>query len=284
MGNKQSVVQDTKETVVKAGAIPDGRRTETHFFKSLIETANYIIFPIILLAVWQILSKSGIFTPILMPSLGTLGRTFVNSIQSGQITEDLVVSLIRVLKGYGVGIGLGILFGIVMGIYVRTEKFFSFVFNAIRQIPPLAWVPLIILWFGIGETSKIILIAKSSFFPILLNTIEGIRCLPLGYVELSKLYKINKRDLIFKMYIPSAMPFIFTGLRLGAGAAWLTVVASEIIVATSGIGYRINDARNLMQSDVVISNMVVIGITGVLMDWLLRLLEKVLPFGKYRQI
>lgn len=281
---KLNITDIDKRTVAEMKDSVDRVIIGKFFFGTFVDTTNYMAFPIILLITWQILSKSGIFTPVLMPSLGVLWRTFITGIRTGQIADDLSISLIRVIKGYGYGIGLGLILGIAMGIYIRIDKFFSAVFNAIRQIPPLAWVPLLILWFGIGETSKVILIAKGSFFPILLNTIEGIRCLPSGYLELSKLYRINKRDLILKMYIPFALPFIFTGLRLGAGAAWLSVVASEIIVSTSGIGYRINDARNLMQSDVVIINMVVIGIVGVIMDFLLRQLERLLPFEKYQRV
>lgn len=247
------------------------------------EMLNFIAFPLIFIVFWQILSKSGIFSPIIMPPLEKIGRALTLGISSGQIGKDLAASLLRVLKGYTIGTFLALLFGISMGIFLRLNKFFSMFFNAIRQIPPLAWIPLFILWFGIGENSKIILIAKSSFFPILLNTIEGIRTLPKTYLELSQLYKINKKDLILKMYIPQALPFIFTGLRLGAGAAWMSVVAAEIIAATSGIGYRINDARNLLESDVVIVNMAIIGFVGVLMDLLLKKLELLLPFEKYRK-
>lgn len=252
--------------------------------KAIWKIANHIALPIIILVAWEAASKSGLFTPILMPSLETLGRTFMDGLRSGQIMTDLSYSMARVLKGYGFGIVLGISMGILMGIFARVNVFFSATFNAIRQIPSLAWIPLLILWFGIGETSKIILIAKSSFFPILLNTIEGVRSLAPGYVELAQLYKIRKKDLIMKLYIPSALPSIFTGLRLGASTAWIAVVASELIVATSGIGYRISDARNFMQSDVVVVNMVVIGLIGVGMDFLLRWIEKLLPFGKYRNL
>jgi sulfonate transport system permease protein len=218
-----------------------------------------------------------------MPPLEKLGRALVSGLSSGQIESDLGASLFRVLKGYLIGVALALTFGIAMGIFSRVNKFFSLFFNAVRQIPPLAWIPLFILWFGIGENSKIILIAKSSFFPILINTIEGIHRLPATYLELSRLYRITRKDLIFKMYVPQALPFIFTGLRLGAGSAWMSVVAAEIIVATSGIGYRINDARNLLESDVVITNMAIIGIVGVLMDFLLRKIELLLPFEKYRR-
>ncbi|MDR0656036.1 MAG: ABC transporter permease [Treponema sp.] len=249
-----------------------------------VNIVNVIALPLIVVLVWQIVSTSGIFNPILMPSLGTIGKSFVKSLQTGQLAEDMQVSLIRVLRGFFYAVVLGIVFGIIMGIFSRIDKFFSAVFNAIRQIPSLAWVPLLILWFGIGETSKLILIIKAAFFPVLLNTIEGIRCLPASYLELSRLYRINRKDQILKMYIPSALPFIFTGLRLAAGSAWIAVVASEIIVATSGLGHRINDARNFMRSDIVIVNMIVIGVIGVVMDFLLKQLEKYLPFGKYQRV
>jgi sulfonate transport system permease protein len=248
------------------------------------EALNYIAFPLVFLVGWQIFSTSGLFTPVIMPPLEKLGRALVLGLSTGQIESDLGASLFRVLKGYLIGTALALIFGIAMGIFSRVNKFFSLFFNAIRQIPPLAWIPLFILWFGIGENSKVILIAKSSFFPILLNTIEGIHRLPAAYLELSRLYKMTKKDLVLKMYVPQALPFIFTGLRLGAGSAWMSVVAAEIIVATSGIGYRINDARNLLESDVVITNMAIIGIVGVLMDFLLKKFELLLPFEKYRRV
>jgi sulfonate transport system permease protein len=274
---------DKKTTLRKFAGMKDefsGRR----FLGRASDIVNLVALPLIVVLAWQLLSTSGIFNPILMPSLGTIGRSFVKSVQSGQLAGDMGVSLFRVLRGFLYAVVLGIVFGIIMGIFSRVDKFFSAVFNAIRQIPSLAWVPLLILWFGIGETSKLILIIKAAFFPVLLNTIEGIRCLPSSYLELSRLYRINHRDQILKMYIPSALPFIFTGLRLAAGSAWIAVVASEIIVATSGLGHRINDARNFMRSDIVIVNMIVIGIIGVLMDFLLTRLEKYLPFGKYRRV
>jgi sulfonate transport system permease protein len=252
--------------------------------RKTIEALNYLAFPVLFIISWQALSTSGLFSPVIMPPLEKLGRALVLGLSSGQIESDLGASLLRVLKGYLIGGALALVFGVSMGIFSRVNKFFALFFNAIRQIPPLAWIPLFILWFGIGEDSKIILIAKSSFFPILLNTIEGIHSLPQTYLELSRLYKITGKDLILKMYVPQALPSIFTGLRLGAGSAWMSVVAAEIIVATSGIGYRINDARNLLESDVVITNMAIIGLVGVLMDFLLKKLELLLPFEKYRRV
>lgn len=252
-------------------------RTDTKMIKvkrTLLEIINYMAFPFLLIMLWEIFSKLRIFPPAILPSVETLSLTFVDGIKSGEIPQDLFISLVRVLKGYSIGIILGLLFGVGMGISFKTNKFFTLIFNGIRQIPPLAWVPLLILWFGIGETSKVVLIAKSSFFPILLNTINGIRNIPQGYLEVAKLYKIHKIDLVSKVYFPSTIPSVFVGLRLGAGAAWMSVVAAEMIASTSGIGYRINDARNLMQSDVVLVDMIIIGLIGGMMDFGLKYFAK----------
>ncbi|MBP1428867.1 ABC transporter permease, partial [Providencia rettgeri] len=145
--------------------------------------------------------------------------------------------------------------------------------NAIRQIPPLAWIPLFILWFGIGEVTKIILIIKSAFFPILLSTINGIQTTPMTYIELGNLYQFNIWQKLRKIYIPSLLPNLFTGLRLAMGLSWATVVAAEMIAANSGIGYRINDARIMLDSPVVIVGILVIGIVGLLLDKILLIIS-----------
>ena len=199
---------------------------------------------------------------------------------SGQIFQDVLISLSRVMQGYGIGLILGVFMGTLMGISGSTNKFFSGTFDAIRQIPPLAWIPLVILWFGIGETSKVILIAKASFFPILLNTISGIKSTPKAYIEVAKLYNKNSWKIFRQIYLPYALPNIFVGLRLGLSSAWMTVIAAELIASTSGIGYRINDARNLLQSDVVITGIIVVGLLGVIMDRILdRILRELTPWN-----
>ncbi|MBO2879932.1 ABC transporter permease, partial [Providencia rettgeri] len=153
-----------------------------------------------------------------------------------------------------------------MALSLRTNQIFNLTLNAIRQIPPLAWIPLLILWFGIGEVTKIILIIKSAFFPILLSTINGIQTTPMTYIELGNLYQFNIWQKLRKIYIPSLLPNLFTGLRLAMGLSWATVVAAEMIAANSGIGYRINDARIMLDSPVVIVGILVIGIVGLLLD------------------
>nr|WP_282550913.1 MULTISPECIES: ABC transporter permease [Providencia] len=160
-----------------------------------------------------------------------------------------------------------------MALSLRTNQIFNLTLNAIRQIPPLAWIPLLTLWFGIGEVTKIILIIKSAFFPILLSTINGIQTTPMTYIELGNLYQFNIWQKLRKIYIPSLLPNLFTGLRLAMGLSWATVVAAEMIAANSGIGYRINDARIMLDSPVVIVGILVIGIVGLLLDKILLIIS-----------
>ena len=130
----------------------------------------------------------------------------------------------------------------------------------------IAWIPLIILWCGIGETSKVVIIVLVAFFQILVNTQSGIESTPKGYIEVARLYKLGRWKTFIKVYLPHAIPQILVGLRLGLGGSWMAVVAAELIAATSGIGYRMSFARSNMQSNVVIVCMIVVGLVGVLMD------------------
>jgi sulfonate transport system permease protein len=130
----------------------------------------------------------------------------------------------------------------------------------------IAWFPLIILWCGIGETSKVVVIVIAAFFQVLVNTLSGIQSTPEGYVEVAKLYRLNKFQSFLKLYLPHALPQILVGLKLGLSVSWMAVVAAELVSASSGIGYRMNDARSMMRSDRVIVCMIVIGLVGILMD------------------
>lgn len=235
---------------------------------------NRLLIPVALLVVWEIVSIYKVFPPMIIPAPEKVWHNFVTQVQTGMLQKDLAVSLLRVIKGFAVGAVLGIALGILLGISARFNEMLSGIFNGIRQIPPIAWIPLFIVWFGVGDLSKIVLVAKGTFFPVLLNTIDGIHNADRGHLEVAQLYRIKKVDLIRKVYFPAAVPFVFVGLRLGAGMAWMSVVAAEMLASTAGIGYRINDAQQLMQSDEMIVDMIVIGIVGGLVDLLLKLATK----------
>lgn len=215
----------------------------------------------------------------MLPPIKLVVKSFVEQLQSGQLLDDISISLQRVVEGYAISSLLGVSLGVLMGLSEKINRFFILSINSVRQIPIIAWVPLIILWVGIDEASKIVIIVMGSIFPILLNTINGIRQTPKEYIEVGYLFKMSKWDLLRKVYFPSAIPSIFVGLRLGLGISWMVVVAAEIIAASSGIGFRINDARSLMQPEVVLVGMMVIAVVGVLMDQILtRVLKRITPW------
>ena len=227
---------------------------------------NYIkfIFPVFIIVLWLTATNLGNIPETALPKLSSVKTAFVEMLKTGQLYSDLGISIRRVLGGYIISSILGISIGITMGISKRIKETMLFSLTSIRQVPMVAWIPLIILWTGIG-----------------VNTINGIDSTPENYLELAKAYKLNKIDTFFKVYLPSALPNIFIGLRLGLSASWMAVVAAELVASSSGIGYRLNDARSLMKSDVVIVCMIVIGITGVLMDKIITLIAQQIMSWKY---
>lgn len=237
---------------------------------------NYSALTIIILLAWHIASADGKVSQLLLPSMTRVWDNFTVQLHSGQLFSDISASLWTVARGYFFGAAAGLVFGVLMGIFPRVNKFFSFIFDAVRQIPGIAWFPLIILWFGIGDLSKIILVARGTFFPVLVNTIEGIRTADPKYIDLVKLYQVKLSDIIFKIYVPSAMPYLCTGLRLGAGTAWMSVVAAEMLGASKGLGFRIENSQQMMQSDVMIVDILMIGILGWLIDIILKRVTLVL--------
>ncbi|MEH7114766.1 ABC transporter permease [Neobacillus niacini] len=242
--------------------------------KSLVRLILPIVLPLLIVLVWVYVTEKEFIGAYLIPSPLAVFNTIVLFIGDGTLLGDTWNSLSRMLQGFFLAVFFGLIFGVVMGLFTRFDRFFAGVFNAIRVIPPLAWIPIIILWFGIGETSKVIIIFKSAFFPILLNTIQGIEGVPKGYFEVSKLMGVSKRKVLFSVIFPAALPSIFVGLRLGLGAAWMAVVAAELIASDSGLGYRITQGRELSQPDVMVIGMAMIGLIGVSMDTFITFIKK----------
>lgn len=225
-----------------------------------------IVIPILIVAVWFLATTYGEIPASILPEIPKVWTMFLDMIDTKTLQQDLLVSLSRVVKGYLVSAVLGIVLGSLMGMFERVKLLFQPIVTVIRQIPMIAWIPLVILWCGIGESSKVVVIVLAAFFPILVNTENGMESTPAGYVEVAKLYKLNPWKTFTSVYLPHALPSILVGLKLGLGVSWMAVVASELVAATTGIGYRMSYARSMMQSDVVIVCMIVIGIVGVLMD------------------
>lgn len=225
-----------------------------------------LTIPLVILVIWYLATVYGSIPVGILPTFPMVGNAFVEMVKSGQLQQDILVSISRVIKGYLLSAVLGIFLGSLIGMFQPIKELLIPIITVIRQIPMIAWIPLIILWCGIGETSKVVIIVLVAFFQILVNTQSGIESTPQGYIEVAKLYKLGKWKTFQKVYLPHAISQILVGLRLGLGGSWMAVVAAELIAATSGIGYRMSTARSNMQSSIVIVCMIVVGLVGVLMD------------------
>jgi sulfonate transport system permease protein len=245
------------------------------------KTILALVLPLLIVFAWWYATTYGDIPVGILPDLPRVKNTFIDMIHTGQLKEDLLISLSRVVKGYLVSAILGIILGSLIGMFRTVKELLLPLITVIRQIPMIAWIPLIILWAGIGEASKVIIIVLAAFFPILVNTESGISGTPKEYLEVAKLYKLNPWKTFTRVYLPHALPQMLVGLKLGLGVSWMAVVASELIAATSGIGYRMSDARSMMRSDIVIICMIVIGLVGVIMDKVIGVIfDTVTPWQK----
>lgn len=226
----------------------------------------YFALPAIILIVWELAGVLNLIKPYTMPTPEKVVLTAIEFIRNGTLFINISASFIRVLEGFVIACVLAIVLGIGIGLSKRLETFSELMIQILKPIPPIAWIPLAILWFGIGETSKIFIIVLGAFFPILLNVVEGIKNIDGKYLEVAKVYEVPRKKFIKNVILPGALPSIMTGIRLGLGNAWVCVVAAEMIAATKGVGYMLTDGRSLSRPDMVILAMLIIGIVGKIMD------------------
>ncbi|MDR0407328.1 MAG: ABC transporter permease [Campylobacteraceae bacterium] len=234
----------------------------------------YFTLPILIIVIWKAADMAGYIVSYTMPPPEDIIITAFEFYNDGTLLQHIKDSFTRVMEGFGIALVLALLLGVAIGLSTRFEKFMDFTLQIIKPIPPIAWIPLAILWFGIGEASKIYIIAIGAFFPILINTVEGIKNIDSRYLELARVYEVQRIRAIWHVILPGAIPFIMVGIRIGLGMGWICVVAAELIAANSGIGYMLMDGRSLSRPDIVILGMIIIGITGKLMDDILRLISK----------
>lgn len=236
--------------------------------------AVYLAVPALLLAAWQLLSAGGLIRPMILPPPLQVAAVSWQLICSGELAGHVSSSAWRVLQGFALAAVCGLGIGIAAGLSRGVGRLAELPIQLTKPIPPIAWIPLAILWFGIGEGAKIYIIFIGAFFPILINTLDGIRQTDGRFVELARILEVPRGRFIRQVILPGALPQIMTGLRIGLNIAWMCVVAAELIAASSGIGFLIMDARQLSQSDVVLAGMICMGLLGKLTDDLLRLAER----------
>ena len=238
--------------------------------KGFISTGKNIFYavfiPVLILILWEWASDTGKINGNVIPPPSKLVETFIQLVTSGKLGQGLLISFQRVIVGFLIASVIGIVLGFLMGLFVPVNKMLSSLVNILRPIPVIALIPIFIIILGIGEPANISIIIIGALWPILLNTLAGVLSVDRKLLEVAYVYRISKRKVIFKIILPSALYHILTGLRLGIGGAWVSVVAAEMIGATSGIGYMIMFAKSLAQASNMYVLVLVIGVIGFLID------------------
>lgn len=239
--------------------------------------AKRLWVPAGLVIVWQYVSAWLLphwdpMASILMPPPSTVIGTGMELISRGEMLGDALVSLKRELIGVGLAAVIAIPLGVAIGWWRWFGEAVGYVFELLRPIPVLAWIPLSILWFGIGDTQNQFVIFLAAFFPMMLNTIAGVQGIDRNLVRAALCLGAGQWALLRKVIIRGALPQVFVGVRIGVGIGWMALVAAELVAATSGLGFVITNARNVLRSDQIILGMVAIGILGFCMDALMRFL------------
>jgi sulfonate transport system permease protein len=257
----------------EAGGARGARRLPR--LSALLDTgAGAWLVPALLIAAWQVFSSLGHIPGHLLPAPSAVLAAGWRLTLSGELLENLRVSFGRAASGFLIGGSLAFAFGLLNGVSKLGERLTDTTIQMIRNIPNLALIPLVILWFGIEDEARVFLVALGVFFPIYVNTFHGIRTVDAGLVEMGRSYGMSNWDLFRRVILPGALPSIFVGLRYALGIMWLTLIVAETIAANSGIGHMAMNAREFMLIDVVVLAILLYALLGKLADSIARLLER----------
>ena len=233
-----------------------------------------IALPLVIVVIWQAISTTGLVASNVLPGPIQIVQTFIDLVVGGELFGHLQISILRAIAGFLLGAGIALVFGFLVGFSRRSESYVDPTMQMLRTIPSLAVTPLFILWFGFDELSKILLIAFASFFPVYVNTYNGIRSVDAKLFEVAQVLEFSKWQQLTKLILPAALSHILVGIRLSIGTAWLSLVVAEMMGSSAGVGYMIMDARQFSQTDKVFVGIIIFGIVGKLTDSLVRALEK----------
>jgi sulfonate transport system permease protein len=230
--------------------------------------------PVGIIAAWEALSLAGVIPLRILPAPTAVVAAGWKLTMSGALPRNMWVSFWRAIVGFAIGGGIGFALGLANGLSRRSDLIFDSTLQMIRNIPHLALIPLVILWFGIDEGAKVFLVALGVFFPIYINTQHGIRTVDPQLVEMGRTYGMSPATLFWRVILPGALPSIFVGLRYALGIMWLTLIVAETISASSGIGYMAMQAREFLLVDVVVLSILIYALLGKVADSTARLLER----------
>ena len=245
--------------------------------------ATGLLVPVALIALWQLVCVLGWVNPLKLPSPLAVAQRWLQYLQptepyapesgswlawlfSGELVRDALGSMYRVLIGFLIGGGLALPLGILMGANQRVYDRLYILIQVLRPIPPSAYTPLAMLWFGLGNPPAVFMISIAAFFPVLINTIVGVRQVDSIYLRAARNLGANQRTLFLRVMLPAATPYILAGVRIAIGAAFMIVIVSELIAVPDGLGFRINEAREYAWTDKVMAGMFTIGMMGLALD------------------
>jgi NitT/TauT family transport system permease protein len=238
-----------------------------------------ILLPVLVFAagllLWEGVWRIGIFHESALPSPLSVISAFLEEIRNGKMVTDLTTSLFRVTVGFLLAVVLGIPLGLWMGHALAARAAFLPMLNFFRNLSPLAWMPFAILWFGVGDSAAIFLIFLAAFFPVALATLAAVANIPAVYFRVAETYGLVGLEKLLQVTLPAIMPQVITMLRVTAGLCWLVVVAAEMIAGRDGLGFAVMDSRNGLRMDLLVAEMIVIGLIGVLLDRVLLRLTRI---------
>ncbi|WP_444813133.1 ABC transporter permease [Variovorax saccharolyticus] len=259
--------------VVLARAAGSGQPAWRRWSRQLLPRLAGWPFPLAVLLLWYLGARFEWIAPQVLPSPAAVWSTLLDLFDTGEIWGHLRVSLVRVFAGFAVGLVAGGALGVAMGLWPTFKDYVYPLFKAFSQIPVLGWLPLLMLLVGIDEALKVILIAKAALVPVALNTLKGIEGVPTRYIEVARVLRFTRWQLLTQVVFPSAFAPIWNGVRYGFTHAWLALVVVELLASSEGIGFLIVYGRQLFQLDVVLASVVVVGAVGFALDRALKLIE-----------
>ncbi|PFD77713.1 sulfonate ABC transporter permease [Bacillus cereus] len=266
-------MENTK-AVMKPTSITIGNNDVKKVRKTKVKVlVRAITIPIIVLIIWQLAGVFGLVSKTVLPTPLDIFLAFQELIKTGELFGHLSISVFRAATGFFIGGSLGIILGTIVGFSTRSEQYLDPSVQMLRTVPHLAVAPLFVLWFGFGETSKVLLIADGAFFPLYVNAFLGIRGVDSKLFDVARVLEFSKRKLITKLILPAALPNLLLGARLSLGVAWVSLVVAELMGCTEGIGYMIMDARQFSNTDIVFVGIIIFAFVGKFSDSLVRLLE-----------
>lgn len=241
--------------------------------KKLLSLKNAVISIAVLIGIWQLAYMLSDYSDALFPSPYQSLLALIEMIKNGSLFENVKTSMYRFATGYVTSVVSAVILGLILGRLPAVFKYINPAVQLLRPISPTAWMPFIVLLFGIGDIPAIIIIFIAGFFPVLLSTVSAVGSIDTIYFKVAKSFGIRQPQLTWKIIFPAAFPQIANGIHLAIGTSWIFLVAGEMVGSQSGLGYQIIDARNNIRADILLATIVVIGVIGIILDNLLRLLE-----------